>query len=761
MRAGNLEFREASIFRIRETLSCGTVLLGIGIVSLFAVASPAYAIVEKQFIAPVSKKPVAGTKVDVEADRISYDSKAKISTATGAVRLTYGPYVLVATKVVYDEVHDTFKANGSVELREPNGNILQAQTADLYSKFKQGFADHVRSLLTNDVTITADFAKRVEGGITIFEHASYTACKDCETKTGHPLWEITTTKTIHDSKDKTLYHYNPTLRFDGVPVVWLPYAEMPDPSVKRRSGFLLPNFQSGSAYGIGVVMPYFQELGPSADLTFSPVFTSRQGPIADIEYRKALTSGNFNIRGYGVHQFTKDEHTDSNANWRGAVVSAGAFKLNDVWDWGWDGTLSSDRTFLHKYDFDNRQLATSQAYVTGLADRNYFSAQALHFQALDNNNDDQATYPDALPYINSEYTFDHAVLGGELGFDWSVYSLSRDLASQPYLTVDHGTEQSRAVANVHWQKQIVTDLGQVVTPFARVRSDLYINDNLPDLTMPSDLRDNEVTSRVLPSAGFDMRWPFLASYDLGQSIITPVFQAIAATNETDRKKIGNEDAISVNFDSSSLFLQDRFTGLDRYEGGSRANVGMLYSFLGANGGFARVSLGESFHIAGQNSFSYDTGLAGTKSDLVGAMVLQPWENLELSYQARAKEDLSRITVQEAFANYSFARLSGSVGYINVASEPTSGRDEAIEQAGTQASLRFNEAWSVFGGLQYDLNNDRFMSKTAGIAFDCDCMAAKLSYTEGDPSDPGRNFDRKLNFSVELRTIGKTSIAAGL
>jgi LPS-assembly protein len=253
----------------------------------------------------------------------------------------------------------------------------------------------------------------------------------------------------------------------------------------------------------------------------------------------------------------------------------------------------------------------------------------------------------------------------------------------------------------------------------------------------------------------------MASYDYGQSVFTPVFQAIAATNETDVEKIGNEDAITVNFDSSSLFLQDRFTGEDRYEGGSRANAGILYSFLGANGGFARMSLGESFHVGGKNSFSSDSGLEGTKSDLVGAFVLQPWDNLELSYQARVEEDLSKVNAQEAFMNYSWDRLSGTLGYIDIASAPTAGRINAIENVEGSASFRLAEAWSVFGGLKYDLNNDQFLSKTAGIAFDCECMSARLTYSQTDPADPNDEAERRLYFSVELRTIGKTGIDYGL
>ena len=75
-------------------------------------------------------------------------------------------------------------------------------------------------------------------------------------------------------------------------------------------------------------------------------------------------------------------------------------------------------------------LATSKLYLTGMEDRNYFSAQALHFRTL-SLVEDQSTIPTALPYINSEYTFDQAVLGGELSFDVSAYSLSRDDPDHP------------------------------------------------------------------------------------------------------------------------------------------------------------------------------------------------------------------------------------------------------------------------------------------------------------------------------------------
>ena len=743
----------------RKTLARALICASAAVAALSFWVGPAAAVVNKPLIKPITDKPAAGTQVFVDADKITYDPKTDTAVATGTVKIIYGPYTLIATKVVYDQKNDIFKANGSVELTEPNGNILQADIAEINQRFKEGFAIHVRALLNNNVTITADSANRTSDKFTIYDKASYTACKDCKTRFGQPLWVINTTETIHDGEKKNLYHYNPMLKIGGVPVFYLPYAEQPDPTVTRRTGFLPPSFKHGKVYGWGLVTPYFVTLGDSADFTFTPMITTEQGPVLDAEFRKRTKTGIFDLRAYGVHQFTQKAYPDDES-WRGAIASKGEFAPAPGWTYGWDGTLVSDRRFLDSYDFDNSQLITSSAHLTNVDDRTYFNARALHFKTTIIG-EKQEEIPYALPYVDSEYTLANAVMGGELSFKWNAYSLHRDDWSTPFATVNHATDQTRATAAVRWQRQMISDIGTVFTPFANARGDLYMTDELPDAAAPGGVRNGDVTTRLLPSAGFDLRMPFIASHESGQSILTPVVQAVAATNEKKTDRIGNEDAISVNFDSTSLFLEDRFTGLDRYEGGARANIGLMYTYLDDDGGFARFSIGESFHLGGDNSFADQTnsGLSGRKSDLVGSVMWQPNNNFSVSYQARLKEDFSKISTQEAFTNFAFGDLTASVGYLDLSAEPTAGRPNRLQYVSTNLAYKLDEAWSVFGGFSYDPQKDRFTGKYAGIAFDCDCMSARLTYSEsgnGTPSDPT---DRQLRFAIELATIGATSISS--
>jgi LPS-assembly protein len=234
--------------------------------------------------------------------------------------------------------------------------------------------------------------------------------------------------------------------------------------------------------------------------------------------------------------------------------------------------------------------------------------------------------------------------------------------------------------------------------------------------------------------------------------LTPVMQVIAAPSEPRDDDQANEDAITLNFDTTSLFLSDRFTGFDRYEGGVRANAGLSYTLLGENGGFIRTSFGESFHIAGDNSFAAGSGLDGTSSDLVGAIALQLNESVMLGYQARIEEDLSRINVQEASLGLTLDRISGSLSYADVAAASEYGRPDHEQQVWGDAKYILGVAWNVFGGFRYDIEGNRFMEKTIGIGYECDCMSASLSYSQ--KIEEAGQTDHRIEFGVELRTIGE-------
>ncbi len=724
-------------------------------------ANAAYSAVAGKTSIKKQRTPPKGSPVNVVTDKLEYDGRTKIATATGRVVITYGNYVLVATKAVYNTNTDTMRAIGEVRLREPGGNIMEADIAQLQNRFRDGFARHLRLLMTNDATITADYAKRQDGTITTYTHVTYTRCKTCMMATGEPLWQIRSLKVVHNEDEHTVYHTDATFEFLGAPVFWLPFFSHPDPTVKRRTGFLIPRFNYSNTYGFGVEIPYFINLAPNYDLTLRPLITSTQGPLLRAEWRHRLEKGSYSVDAGGIYQLDKNLPSPGDRRLRGFVRTTGNFSITKHWNWGWDGTVSTDDTFMRRYDIDKRTLLTNRAYLTGIRNRNFFSAEALHFRGLlntDNNDID----PIAVPYLRHQITLDQPVFGGQLGFNTNFYSIHRKKSNRlnpAFNEVNQGTDQTRAVIEGTWKRQIISGMGHVITPFASLRGDVFVTDRVP--TAAGINRRDKITTRFLPTAGVDIRWPFVRSDELGQQVITPVFQLISSRNEHKTEYLGNEDAASVNFDSSNLFLHDRFTGKDRYEGGTRVNAGFLYNWMFNDGGFARASFGQSIHLSGRNSFIRGTGLNGNYSDFIAALAFQPNEQIRFNYQARFDQKSFNIHSQEIGLSYGMYGFTGNIDYVQINSSPAFGRLSSEEQIWASAQYKFDNDWNVFGSMRYDLARNRQLNHTVGVGYDCDCFAFSLAYEESHSSDRDADVSRSVKMTIEFKTLGSATIGSGL
>jgi LPS-assembly protein len=685
---------------------------------------------------PSLHRPAKGAPVNVEAEHMTYDPATEIAVATGQVRITWGPYVLDATKVTYNRRTDQFNAEGQVRIIDPGGTVLEADVAQIEDQFRNGFARHLRLLLTNDATLMADYVVRRDGNLAVFEHVIYTRCKYCVLPNGVPFWQLKSATVEHDEALKRMYHHNVTLELAGIP-------------------------------GFGVETPYFFNLAPNYDLTLRPRFMTTDGILAQATWRHRLDDGIYTVDAGGIYQTDTNLPPPGDRHFRGFVRTQGDFRINQKWTWGWDITGTTDDTFMRRYDIDERTELDNVVYLTGINDRNYFSARAYQFQGL-LKDDDAAQFPIVAPYVRHDYTVDRPVFGGILGFDTNIYGVFRQDPLMPYPTVEQGTQQLRGIVQMNWHRELTTADGVQITPFGRLRGDVYANNNLPDDngTLPNNddptkLQPEQVTSRVLPTGGIDLRWPFVRGDALGQQIVTPVVQVIAASDEIDRDRIGNEDAITLDFSATSLFLQDRFTGLDRFEGGTRVNAGMLYTLLFPQGGFVRASVGESYHVAGANSFQDDSGLEDTASDIVSAVALQPFDNFRLTAEARFDDQTFDVHAMEAGMNFDINRLNAAVNYVNLEQEPIYGRDDARQQIWATADYALYGGWSVFGGFRYDIESDSMIRNVVGIGYDCDCADVRLSYQEEYQKDRDIEPNRSIQLSVQLKTLGGGSVGAGL
>lgn len=762
---------------------------------------------------PVRKTTTEGQML-VQAKEIHYDYANERVSAVGNVQIYYNGSVLEANKVIYDQKTKRLRAEGNARLTEAGGQVTYGEIMDLSDDYRDGFVDSLRVDAPQQTSIAAARAERSAGNYSVFHSGVYTACEPCKDDPKKPpLWQVKAARIIHDQNEKMFYFEQAKMEFFGMPIAYLPYFSAPDPTVKRKSGFLAPSFTSNDKIGVGVAIPYFWALAPNYDLTVTPMMTSKQGPLMEAEWRQRTENGAFLIRGAGIKQWDQSYfvHSDGTPTpgyreFRGSIESSGQFNLSDKWGWGWDLVAPTDKTFFQDYSIDRLRTkdvlktqpieGVSQLYLTGRGDRSYFDARSMYFYGF-SESDIQGQIPVVHPVVDYSYTFAQPVLGGELGYRVNMVSLSREMSSfdpisgkafnnlDVCMTADPAVRNqsncvlrgfpgtySRFSAETTWRRSITDPYGQVFTPFASLRGDaaslMVKNDPGVENFLPQG--DSNVV-RAMPTVGLEYRYPFIGVQSWGTQTLEPIAQIIVRPNETAIGKLPNEDAQSLIFDDSNLFKLDKFSGWDRMEGGTRANVGVQYTAQVNGAGFFNVLVGQSYQLMGENSFTQggatntglDSGLDKPKSDYIARIAYQPSRNYTFTSRFRFDQDTLDIMRFELESKVALDRWSFTTIYGRYAAQPALGFLTEREGILGTTNYKLNRNWSLMGGIGYDLDAHKVDQTQLGVTYIDDCIALALQYTtsysySGNPQEK----THAIMFTLGLRTLwdGQMSQSVG-
>ncbi|MEM1286787.1 MAG: LPS-assembly protein LptD [Pseudomonadota bacterium] len=710
----------------------------------------------------------------LEADELLYDETNDTVTAIGNVDIFYDGFTVDADQVVYDRRRSRVIATGNVVLVEPDGSIIRATRADLSDTLSDGFVEALDVETPDRTFFTARSATRRDASVTVFEDGTYTACAECPSDPDKPrAWVLNADTITYDQEDQMVYYRN--VRFDlfGFPVFYLPFFAHADPTVDRKSGFLAPSVAWDESLGFSVATPYYIALDPSYDLTLTPEVYSRQGVRLTADWRQRLNTGEYFIRGSAIRQLEPEEFAGQpgDEEWRGGLTTSGLFSLNSRWQTGWNVTLQSDRRYFRDYDIEARGAneILSDVFLTGLNDRSYFDARVQRIEVTNIENQDQ---PWGLPIIDYERRFTPDAVGGEAWLMTNITSLHRDdseitnrFVNGVRTPIPLGLEgqYQRASLDFGWRRQLIGPGGQVFTPKVGFRGDA-INYDLDATTLPGSFSASDDTIfRAMPYAGLEWKWPVLLSGTTSAHVFEPVAQIIVRPDATGLGKVPNEDAQSLIFDATNLFDMDKYSGFDQLEGGVRANVGARYTGVFDSGWLLSAVVGQSFHLAGENPYAQtslvrneaDSGLETDRSDYVAMMSANYGDTFSVTASGRFDEEDLSVRRGEFTSAFSFGRVSGSLGYGFLASQPSQGVNEDEHQLTGAASFRVNDEWRVTASARYDLEENHLLSLGAGLAYSCDCLAVGLAYSETSSDINDGDSDRRLTLRVSLRTLGET------
>ena len=691
----------------------------------------------------VSKVPAL-----ISADQITYDQNLEVVTASGHVEISQNERVLLADTISYNMRTEVVTASGNISLLEPSGEIIFADYVEMTGDLKEGFVRDIRVLLTDRSRMAAADATRVAGNKTVMRNAVFSPCELCpDDPSRPPLWQIKATRIVHDQETKTISYQNAWMEFFGVPVAYTPYFEHPDPTVKRKSGFLAPTIGNSQVLGTTVQIPYFWNIAPDKDLTFEPIITSKQNVVLAGEYRQLLPDGEMKLGGSGtIADRVKDNGGTDHDVLRGHLDAEGRFDINDTWRWGFDLNRASDRTYLRRYNLGGHRTLTSAAYVEGFRGRNYMSVNNFIYQGLrQGDNNDEA--PIILPMLDYNYVSEPGTAGGVYRMDANVLVLNRL----------QGRESRRVSVKGGWELPYTSPIGDVYSLGAYLQADGYwvdkFNRDEPDLIDPDD-GHGYLTGRIVPELVAGWRYPWVSHQDGFSQVIEPIAQAVLSPEGFNPGEIPNEDSQDFEFDDTNLFSLNRFPGRDRVDSGPRFDYGVDWTLLTDNFGASNIFIGQSYQLEPNKDFGVGSGLDSNFSDYVGRLRFQPVDFVDLVYRFRLDKNNLSPNRSELDARIGPPALNVELNYLDLTDEATELELSSREELYLRLNSRLSEYWSAFVAHRRDLLQDASLVSEAGVTYQDECFLVEAIAQRSFYSDSDVEPDDSIFLRFVLKHLGE-------
>lgn len=644
------------------------------------------------------------------ARELLWDPGRRVAIARGEVEISRGGRVLLADEVSWSETENKLRAQGNVVLLEPTGDAFFGDSLEVTGDLATGAVERFRVLLRGGARIAAARGTRSEGALSVLEDAVYSPCPLCPDGKSPPLWQIRASRVTHDRRTRDVTYENARLEVGGVPVLWVPWFRHPDPTVERRTGFLVPSVGSSSSLGLTLEIPYHWVLGPDRDLTLAPIFTTREGIVLSGEYRELRELGESRIAGSITYadEYARAGREPRGKALRGHLDARGRYRPFPGWAAGFDLALSSDNTYRKRYGFGSEDVLENRTYIEKVVGRDRLSLEAWAFQGL-REDDEQGKIPIVLPLAQARLTSSPLVFGSRLTLDTDLVALTRT----------DGLDTRRLSTTLGWEWPSIGPIGDLRRLRFDIRGDLYHYNGDPQ-TFSARGR-NEFEKRLLPRVSAEWRWPLLATTGSWSHVLEPTLAFKAMPEVGREERIPNEDSQVFEFDETNLFEPSRFPGLDRVDGGTRLAYGLRFDSRSPGGIEFSGVFGQSFQFNRNETVPADSGVDKNFSDYVGRIDFRPGELLDLSYRFRLDREELVFRRSDLFASFGPDRLRFDVGWLRLSDEPTGLGPRAREELRAGVRLQLLDDLALAARTRRDLNEDRTVSNMFGLLYTHPCF----------------------------------------
>jgi len=535
-------------------------------------------------------------------------------------------------------------------------------------------------------------------------------------------WELQSEEFTHDKTKKLFEYKNSWLKVFNKKAFFLPYFNHPDPSVKRKSGFLTPSYQNSKLLGQAINIPYFYSLSNSKDLTFKPRIYLDNDFIMHSEYREAFENSNL-ISDFSLNRDEDNSHTHLFAELNG--------KLDDKTEYDFKIQNVSNDNYLKIHDLkqntkiieDDSSLTSHFKINRNIDENTNFDGSFKRYENLSKADSDR------YQYVFPEFNFSKAIeldpnykgnftflsSGHQKNYDTNIY--------EAQINNDFNFNSIDFISN----SGLVTDYSLLLKNFNTYgkNSKVYEEKN-----------DHEIFGTAL----IKTEYPLKKQLENSSNYIKPIIQA--RFSPTNGKNISSD---SFLMDYNALFSQNRIGRNDMVEKGKSLTIGIEYEKQNSlNEKVIGLNLGNVIKDKKNNNLPSKSRLDQTRSDIVGSAFYNLNKNLELSYNFSYDRDLDYSNYDSIAVNLSVNNFVTKFDYIT--ENYDFGDSEVISN---ETMINFTEEHSLSFNTTKDLSEDFTQFYNLNYTYETDCLSASLEYKKKFFNDGSLKPDENLMFLIRF------------
>ena len=571
---------------------------------------------------------------------------------------------------------------------------------------------------------------------TYLEKGIFTSCKKTDKC---PPWKITSKKVKHDKKKKQILYKDAWLQVYDVPVMYFPRFFHPDPSVKRQSGFLNPEFGSSTLLGDSIYAPYFFVISESKDMTIKPRLFAYNKFIIQNEYRQK-TKNSVTIADFSItkgHDSSLNDKRDSRTH----------FFANSKIDLNLDKFLgssleinyekTSNDTYLKLFNLESPLLIGNTDVLESKIELDLehqdfdFRGTFAMYETLKGSNNDRYQY--VLPSYNFTKDFGLENTNGSFNFNSQG---SNSLKSTNDLS-------TKAINNLNYDSFYNFFDNGIKSNFAI----LFKNANTigkKSATYKSSLQ-SEITSSYI----FNASLPLIKNTKKNSNVLEP---KVSFRFSPHAMKNNRDTDIRINIDN--VFNNDRMGMDDAYEGGESMTLGVDYKIRKANTldkdnikeieDFIELKLATVFRLDEDINIPIKSTINEKRSNIFGQVNYKPSSILSLNYNFSLTNDLSDFEYNSIDAIFKYNKFSSRFDYIE-----EKGRIGNVNVIENKSSYNFNEE----NVLSFKTRRNRELNLTEYYnmiyEYKNDCLIASIDYNKKYYNDSDIKPTEELFFTITI------------